>query len=115
MSSDGITACDRAEQRGVIVEPLTVATHEPKAVELPMLVQPNPASDFVYVSMPQGIEGQVQMSMLSPDGRVVIQKSINGLTPGQVVTFDVQQLPVGMYMIQLESAQYRSNSKVIIK
>ncbi len=115
VTSNGITACDRAEQRGVIVEPLTVATHEPKALQLPMLVQPNPASDFVYVTVPQGIEGQVQLSMVSPDGRVVMQKSLKALAPGQVTTFDVQHLPAGLYMIQLESATYRSNSKVIIR
>jgi len=115
VTSGGESACDRAEQRGVIVEPATVSTHEPKAVQLPMLVQPNPANDFVYVSVPQGIEGQVQLSIISPDGRVVMQKSMKGLTPGQVTTFDVQNLPSGLYMVQLESAAYRSNSKVIIK
>jgi hypothetical protein len=80
-----------------------------------MLVQPNPASDLVHVSVGQKIDGQVQWSLIGSDGRVAMRKIINGLATGQVVTLDVQHLPAGLYMLQLESASFRSNAKVVIR
>jgi uncharacterized repeat protein (TIGR01451 family) len=115
VSSGTDQACARAAARGVIMQPATVGTNEPAQVQLPLLVQPNPASDMVYVTVPQTIEGQVTMSIISADGRVVLSKSNAGLSNGQVTAFDVQQLPAGLYLIQLESASFKSNAKVVIR
>lgn len=115
VTSGAEQACDRAEARGIIMEPATVGTKEPAALQLPMLVQPNPANDFVYITVPQPIDGQVQLSLISPDGRVVMQKTTAKLASGQVTAFDVQNLPAGLYLVQLESATYKSNAKVVIR
>ncbi len=115
VTSGADQACDGAPQRGVIVNPAAVATHEPAVVQLPMLVQPNPASDLVHISVGQQIDGQVQWSLISSDGRVVLRKVTAGLATGQVVSLDVQHLPAGLYMVQLESASFRSNAKVMIR
>jgi extracellular elastinolytic metalloproteinase len=116
VSSGSDQACDRADQGGVIVEPAAaVGANEPIAVQLPMLVQPNPVNDILYISIAQAINSPVQFSLISADGRIVMRKNSTGLAAGQVTSFDVQNLPAGLYMVQLESAAYRSISKVVIR
>jgi uncharacterized repeat protein (TIGR01451 family) len=115
VSSGGDQACDRADARGVIVDPATVATNEAAAATIQMTVQPNPASDMVYVSFPQSIVGVAQLSLRSVDGRVVRSKTMPELAAGAVITLDVQNLSAGLYLLELESSGYNSAAKVVLR
>lgn len=116
VTSGADQACDRAEQRGIIMEPaVPVDTDEPFSLQNPILVQPNPAADVLYISVGQEIDGQIQASLISPDGRVVRTRTANGLASGQVLSFDVQQLPAGLYLVQLEYGAQKHHSKVVIR
>lgn len=108
--------CAKAPERGVIVQPGLVGTGEPDAPgQLPMQVQPNPASDFLHLSLGQALAGPVQIQLTGADGRVVLSKSLEGIAEGQIVTLDVLQVPAGVYMVRLESAAGSSAKKVVIR
>ncbi len=112
---NGIQACAKAPARGVIVQPGLVGTDDPGANQLPMQVQPNPAFDFLYVTPGQSLTGQVRIELVSADGRTVLSRQMDGLSEGQIVALDVQQIPAGIYMVRLESAAGSSVKKVVIR
>lgn len=114
-STAGDQACDQADERGVIMDPVTVATHEPVNAVAPLGVQPNPARDFVSVTIPQQIDGQARLSLLDVQGREVKSQDAPGFSAGQIVSFNVQNLPAGVYMLQLESATIKTSTKVVIR
>lgn len=114
-STAGDQACDNADERGVIMDPATVATHEPASALAPLGVQPNPARDFVSVTIPQQMSGPARLSLLDVEGREVRSQNAPGFAAGQVVSFNVQNLPAGVYMLQLESASLKTNAKVVIR
>ncbi len=108
-------ACTIAPEYGVIVEPTLVGTKEPNEQALPMLVQPNPADDLLHISLGQALQGQVAVSLLSADGRMVMTRSLQGLGLGQVITLNVQNLPAGVYSVRLQSDAGNSVQKVVIR
>jgi uncharacterized repeat protein (TIGR01451 family) len=107
--------CTKAPARGVIVQPGLVGTDEPDLHQLPMQVQPNPAYDFLHISLGQALSSEVRVQLIGADGRKVLSSNMNGLSEGQIVTLDVQQIPAGVYMVRLESAAGSSVKKVVIR
>ncbi|MCW5920853.1 MAG: T9SS-dependent M36 family metallopeptidase [Saprospiraceae bacterium] len=115
VSSEGEVACAKAPARGVIVQPGIVSTDAPGSHQLPMRVQPNPAADFVHISVGQALTGQVRVQLIGADGRTALARQLEGIAAGQIVTLDVQQVPAGIYMVRLESATGSSVKKVVIR
>ena len=114
-SADGDVAYAHAPEKGLIIDAgNTVATHEPTNT-LGMSVQPNPADDLLHVRMAGAIQGSVQVSLLGADGRLALHRQLDGFAAGQVLTLDVQQVPAGMYLLQVESAAGNSMMKVVIR
>ena len=113
--ANGDHACDKAPARGVIVQPGLVGTNEPETNTLAMQVQPNPANDFLHISLGKAVEGTVRVQLVGADGRTVLSRQVNGMGSGQILTLDVQQVPAGVYVIRLESAAGNSVKKVVIR
>ena len=112
---NGDHACAKAPERGVIVQPGLVGTKEPDANTLPMQVQPNPAYDFLHISLGQAVEGPVRVQLVGADGRTVLSRQMNGWVNGQILSLDVQGVPAGVYAVRLESAAGNSVKKVVIR
>jgi len=113
-SADGDVAYANAPQKGVIVDTgNTVATQEPTNT-LGLSVQPNPADDLLHLRVATAISGAVQLSLVGMDGRPALRRQLDGFAAGQVLTLDVQQVPAGMYLLQMESAAGNSVTKVVI-
>ncbi len=114
-SADGDIAYARAPEAGVIIDAGNiVATQEP-ANTLGLSVQPNPADDLLRLRLAIELEGSVQVSLVGADGRLALRRQLNGFAAGQVLTLDVQQVPAGMYLLQVESAAGNSITKVVIR
>ena len=107
-------ACAKAPERGVIVQPGIVGTDEPGSHQLSIQVQPNPASDFLHISLGQALSGQVQLQLIGADGRTVLRRNMDGIAEGQIITLDVQQVPAGVYVVRLENGVGSSMKKVVI-
>jgi len=80
-----------------------------------MQVQPNPASDFLRISLGQALDGQVQLQLIGADGRTVLRHNMDSVAEGQIITLDVQQVPAGVYMVRLENGAGSSVKKVVIR
>ncbi|MDX1912195.1 MAG: M36 family metallopeptidase [Saprospiraceae bacterium] len=113
--ASGDQACASAPEYGVIVQPVTVDTDEPSQLVIPMQVQPNPADDFLYISLDQALQGQVMTTLVAADGRTVLSRTLQGISQGQVVALDVQNVPAGVYTVRLQSNAGNSVQKVVIR
>jgi len=111
----GDQACAIAPEYGVIVQPVTVGTDEPNKQSISMLVQPNPADDMLHISLGQALEGQVVATLVAADGRSVMNRTMQGISLGQVLTLNVQNVPAGVYTVRLQSAAGFGVQKVVIR
>jgi len=116
-SAEGDQACSEMSEGGVIVNTscLPVATEEPAIPGVQMQVQPNPADDLVYVTLDRDLNGHVQFSLLSTDGRVAFRQSAQSHFAGQVFMLDVQQMAAGIYLLRMESDQGVRVTRVVIQ
>lgn len=110
------SACAILPEKGVIMQPAIVGTQEVFAAnQIALTAQPNPASDLLHLTVDQTLSGTVRASLISADGRLLLQRSVNGLANGQVLTLDVQEVPAGVYLARLESAAGVGVRKVVIR
>ena len=111
----GGQACASAPEYGVIVQPETVGTDDLSNPANSMFVEPNPADDVLRITLGQAVEGQVVASLVSADGRLIMTRTLQGFGLGQVLTLNVQNVPAGMYTVQLQSGTNIIVRKVVIR
>lgn len=71
-----------------------------------MLIYPNPASSLINVEINNSISGgEISVSLVTTDGKVVGQHQLKAGSENILVTFDVQSLASGMYFIHLQDAE----------
>jgi extracellular elastinolytic metalloproteinase len=115
-SAQGDQACDRAPQRGVILNPgEKVSTDEPTVLTSSLYVHPNPASNILYVTSTQPIKGQSRLSLISADGRVVRTQEVGQINAYQPLQLQVQDIPAGMYIVRVASENTISVARVVIR
>ncbi|MFN0015705.1 MAG: M36 family metallopeptidase, partial [Saprospiraceae bacterium] len=114
-SSAGDVACVKAPERGVIVEPGDVVGTDDVVAEdaLGLRVQPNPATDLLTLAFGVAAEGAVQVRLIGADGRLALQQNLKNVYAGQVLPLNIQHLPAGLYIVQVESSIGRSVAKVV--
>lgn len=78
-------------------------------------VFPNPVSaGHLYLNFSEwGMEGLVQLSMYSVQGRPVLQRA--EMPTGGVQKLEVSHLPAGMYILEISGRAFRTVEKVIIQ
>jgi hypothetical protein len=112
----GTGACAKAPESGVIVNRnATSGTQETVTNTLSLLVQPNPASDLLNVTLGQTVNGPVRCSLIGADGRVAFRDERDSYVAGQVLTFGVQQVPAGIYLLRVETNAGTGVQKVVIQ
>jgi hypothetical protein len=76
---------------------------EIKQRETDLCIYPNPANDHITVVLPFYMTENVQISIINPVGTVVfMQQSSNG---EQKISFNINQLPSGIYFVRCETNQ----------
>jgi hypothetical protein len=115
-SAQGDQNCSRVTEGGVIVNPATSGTDDLVGNNaLRMKIQPNPATDMVYLTINQALAGRSLLSVLSTEGRVVAQRNLLNINKGESVAIDVNVLPAGVYTIRLESTQGVLVEKLVVR
>ena len=71
---------------------------------------PNPSSDYVYIELKQLVSSPMSYTVFDISGRIVQSGSItNTAQPG----FDVQTLPFGSYLVNIQSMDQRFVSRFV--
>jgi choice-of-anchor B domain-containing protein len=90
-----------------IANPLSTA---PQYTVGNLSVSPNPASDFVYVSLPEGVS-QTRISIINTLGQTVNTQTLQGQN-GQI---SLKHLASGLYTLQADVAGKRMTRKVVVE
>ena len=79
-----------------------------------MLLYPNPASDFIHITIPENTGKQTEVRIYDINGRLKMASQINTLKEGNTARINISQLNEGFYILELETDKiYRL--KVMIK
>ncbi|MEZ4921512.1 MAG: T9SS type A sorting domain-containing protein [Saprospiraceae bacterium] len=115
-SGQGDQACARAPERGVIVTPIgSVPTFETLENAFAIRVQPNPATDMLYLNASIDLDGPSTTSLIGMDGRVVLARQAVSIKGGQLLALDVSLVPAGVYTLRVDNAKGSSVVKVVIQ
>ncbi|MDD3876745.1 MAG: T9SS type A sorting domain-containing protein [Bacteroidales bacterium] len=75
---------------------------------------PNPASNFISIEFLANKNENIILSIIDITDKILLQQSITATTAMNYCTFDISQLPVGIYIMQIKSDTFTSNEKLII-
>ena len=74
-----------------------------------IIVYPNPASETVYISLPD-FAGDLRLNMYDIQGRKVLSESLMNAEG-----LNLSPLPEGLYIIVLEGKGFRHTQKLVIR
>jgi hypothetical protein len=97
----------------------TVTTYTPTTgiaktdEKISTLVYPNPTSDYLFFFINPIASNNFTATLVDALGRVVLKQ--DGVQPTISYTFDVRELPKGMYMLHLKNDSKEYTEKVLVK
>lgn len=77
-----------------------------------MDIYPNPATDFIQLSIDENIDTDAQISIMNMNGQVVKNISYNGAA--MPLRIETSKLPAGMYLLKVENKEVSSTQKFMI-
>ena len=88
--------------------------NDPALGETKVKVFPNPAQDFVTVKVTTERAGSARVQLMTIDGRVLRDAQLSLSAGGGQTTLNTNDLPAGMYLVQVTGANRVSTTKVTI-
>ncbi len=87
---------------------------EPSVTMHPSLhVSPNPTSDLVFVQWTQHTPGEVQLTVRTLNGQVVITETTLAQAGKAELSVSLSHLPDGVYVLELSDSQYQSAFRIV--
>ncbi len=115
-SEEGDQACAVAASRGTIVQSDNfTSSEEPEQNGVAFQLYPNPAKNIVNISITSPENGQAVISILSPDGKRMLQQQANFVIGNQVLPLSLANLPSGFYFVEIKAKNAIRTQKLIIK
>ncbi|MEL6355789.1 MAG: M36 family metallopeptidase, partial [Bacteroidota bacterium] len=114
--NEGDTAEAIAGDGGVIVDiDFNSDVVDPRLGLTSVDVYPNPADEIVNVSITSQLGGDVTVQLLSVDGRLLQNHSLDLVSGAQSLSMVTSELPAGVYLIQVLGADRIHTEKVTIQ
>lgn len=114
-SDQGDVVCKYGEDIGTVIQSqIGVNTTSPNS-NVNIGVYPNPAEDQINVSIASKIAQDVQVSIMSVDGREMMSTQVAASTNTQTFSMDVSTLASGFYFIKASANDEVTVQKVVIK
>ncbi len=113
-STQGDQSCATAANRGTIVQPGGVtSTQDAVLAGSRMQVFPNPAGDYINVAFQLDRSTRTTLHLLSADGRLLKQQSLELGTGEQLLPFSLQDVPKGVYFLRLQTDGGSAVEKIV--
>jgi Secretion system C-terminal sorting domain len=77
-------------------------------------VQPNPAQSVVSVMFEAGVTGEAVVSVANINGAIVQTMNHEATQGENIVSLNIQELPVGMYIVTVKTAQQWMTKQLVI-
>ncbi len=115
-SREGDQVCDMPDEGGTIVESAVLtSSDDPLAATTAMKLFPNPAEDFVNLSVSVSRATQANLRIYNASGKLVQSRPLELSASGQVIPLNVNALASGMYFVQLHTADATVTEKMVIR
>lgn len=115
LDTDGDGISDRQEIiNGTNPFDQVLSIFEPEAIQLNLFPNPVSSGEDVSLSLPPGIPGEdLRLRLLTPLGQTVVRYQIP--SPREQIHFSTAHLPAGLYLVAIESPDWRGRSKLIVR
>ena len=78
-------------------------------------ISPNPANDFVNVSLSYDLKGESELVFISEAGYIYHKESIGSISKNEKYTIDISKIPAGKYLVTIvNGTTYTTPQKLII-
>ena len=114
-TSDGQNVCTTAPEAGTIIESQNTSSVETLEDGSEIAVYPNPASDILHLSFDSKVSRDIDVSILTIDGKAVQSQSLRIFEGNQVLNLNVSDLSAGLYFVTIQSEDNLITQKVIIE
>ncbi|MCF8245723.1 MAG: T9SS-dependent M36 family metallopeptidase [Saprospiraceae bacterium] len=112
-TAQGDNECVIAPEEGTIVESQFFSSTVETLADMTMTVFPNPARDMLNISLTAESQKDVNLSLLTIDGRVMMERKANVLGNGHF-ELNVSQLPAGFYLVKVATEEGVMVTKVVV-
>ena len=113
-SDQGDHECTIAPEEGTIVDSKDQAVGIPQpSNEIPARVFPNPATDLITVTLSVDQIQEVNISLMTLDGKQILQKT-STLSGNDQINISTGHLPSGMYVVKVNTAEGIFVDKILI-
>ncbi len=76
---------------------------------------PNPAANQVRVEVPLEADGNVNVAILDPSGKIALSQQQMMVKGDNQVTFDLSTLPTGIYFVQVRNGEIAKTRKLVVQ
>ena len=80
--------------------------------ELYVFIYPNPVSAAAYIALPDGLTGNVSLTLAGADGKTLYSQNINSLQSKNIM-LDMSAYPSGIYIVSVQNSSGKWIGKLI--
>ena len=104
------------DQTFFLAIPWTASGLEEVATTLNSLsISPNPANEFVNISLSYDLKGESEIVFISEAGYVYHKESIGSISKNETYNIDISRIPAGKYLVTIKNGKtYTTPQKLII-
>ena len=78
-------------------------------------ISPNPATDFVNISLSYDLKGESEIVFISEAGYVYHKESVGSISKNETYNIDISRIPAGKYLVIIKNGKtYTTPQKLII-
>ena len=78
-------------------------------------ISPNPATDFVNISLSYDLKGESEIVFISEAGYVYHKESVGSISKNETHNIDISRIPAGKYLVTIKNGKtYTTPQKLII-
>jgi len=78
-------------------------------------ISPNPATDFVNISLSYDLKGESEIVFISEEGYVYHKESVASISKNETYNIDISRIPAGKYLVTIKNGKtYTTPQKLII-
>jgi len=78
-------------------------------------ISPNPANEFVNISLSYDLKGESEIVFISESGYVYHKESVGSISKNETYNIDISRIPAGKYLVTIKNQKtYTTPQKLII-
>ncbi len=114
-TAEGDNLCTKAPSRGTIIESQTLSSVQTLEDGSELSVYPNPASGTIHLSFDSNAKRDIEVKILTIDGKVMQSQRMNIFEGKQTFGLNVDDFSAGFYIVHIQSEDGIITEKIVIE